>query len=54
MMILGGAIIPPVQDKSADVFNIQSSYWIAAACFAYLLFYAFRAKIVLDKQNVTY
>ncbi len=54
MMILGGAIIPPVQGKLADVFNIQSSYWIAAACFAYLLFYAFRAKIVLDKQNVTY
>lgn len=54
MMILGGAIIPPVQGKLADVFNIQSSYWIAVACFTYLLFYAFRTKTVLDKQNVTY
>ncbi|MFK7782297.1 MFS transporter [Psychroserpens sp.] len=54
MMILGGAIIPPVQGKLADVFNIQSSYWIAVACFGYLLFYAFRTKNVLDKQNVTY
>ena len=54
MMILGGAIIPPVQGKLADVFNIQSSYWIAVACFAYLLFYAFRAKTVLDKQGVEY
>ncbi|WP_400075107.1 MFS transporter [Winogradskyella sp. R77965] len=54
MMILGGAIIPPVQGKLADVFNIQSSYWIAVACFAYLLFYAFRTKTVLDKQGVTY
>lgn len=54
MMILGGAIIPPVQGKLADVFDIQSSYWIAVACFAYLLFYAFRTKTVLDKQNVTY
>ncbi|PQV45957.1 FHS family L-fucose permease-like MFS transporter [Jejuia pallidilutea] len=54
MMILGGAIIPPVQGKIADVFNIQSSYWIAVACFGYLLFYAFRTKTVLDKQNVTY
>jgi FHS family L-fucose permease-like MFS transporter len=54
MMILGGAIIPPVQGKLADVFNIQASYWIAVACFAYLLFYAFRTKTVLDKQNVTY
>lgn len=54
MMILGGAIIPPVQGKLADVFSIQSSYWIAVACFAYLLFYAFRTKTVLDKQGVEY
>ncbi|MBU2940097.1 MFS transporter [Lacinutrix sp. C3R15] len=54
MMILGGAIIPPLQGKLADVFNIQSSYWIAVLCFVYLLFYAFRTKTVLDKQGVTY
>ncbi|WP_353776862.1 MFS transporter [Winogradskyella sp. 3972H.M.0a.05] len=54
MMILGGAIIPPVQGKLADVFSIQSSYWIAVACFVYLLFYAFRTKTVLDKQGVDY
>ncbi|MBC2843529.1 MFS transporter [Winogradskyella flava] len=54
MMILGGAIIPPVQGKLADVFTIQSSYWIAVACFVYLLFYAFRTKTVLDKQGVEY
>ncbi|MFC0603793.1 MFS transporter [Winogradskyella pulchriflava] len=54
MMILGGAIIPPVQGKLADVFSIQGSYWMAVACFAYLLFYAFRTKTVLDKQGVTY
>ena len=54
IMILGGAIIPPLQGKLADVFNIQSSYWMAVLCFAYLLFYAFRAKSVLDKQGVEY
>ena len=54
MMILGGAIIPPLQGKLADVFNIQSSYWMAVLCFAYLLFYAFRAKSVLDKQGIEY
>ena len=54
MMILGGGIIPPVQGKLADVFTIQSSYWMAVACFAYLLFYAYRTKTVLDKQGVTY
>jgi FHS family L-fucose permease-like MFS transporter len=54
MMILGGAIIPPVQGKLADVFTIQASYWMAVACFGYLLFYAFRTKAVLDKQGVEY
>ncbi|WP_281846153.1 MFS transporter [Olleya namhaensis] len=54
MMILGGAIIPPLQGKLADVFGIQPSYIVAALCFGYLLFYAFRTKSVLDKQGVTY
>ena len=54
MMILGGAIIPPVQGKLADVFGIQPSYWIAVLCFVYLLFYAFRTKTILDKQGIEY
>ncbi|WP_034061110.1 MFS transporter [Lacinutrix jangbogonensis] len=54
MMILGGAIIPPLQGKLADVYSIQSSYWMAVLCFAYLLFYAYRAKSVLDRQGVEY
>jgi MFS transporter, FHS family, L-fucose permease len=52
MMILGGAIIPPIQGKLADIFSIQSSYWIAVFCFAYLIFYAFLTKKVLLKQGV--
>ena len=54
MMILGGAIIPPLQGKLADIFSIQSSYVIAILCFVYLLFYAFRTKTILDKQGVIY
>lgn len=54
MMILGGAIIPPLQGKLADIFSIQGSYWVAVACFVYLLFYSFRTKTVLDKQGVEY
>jgi FHS family L-fucose permease-like MFS transporter len=54
MMILGGAIIPPLQGKIADIFSIQSSYWVAVVCFLYLFFYAFRTKSVLDRQGVTY
>ena len=52
MMILGGAIIPPLQGKLADIFSIQSSYWIAVICFIYLLFYTFKTKTALQKQGL--
>lgn len=52
MMILGGAIIPPLQGKLADIFSIQSSYWIAVLCFIYLLFYTFKTKSALQKQGL--
>ena len=52
MMILGGAIIPPVQGKIADIFSIQESYWIAVLCFAFLLAYSFITQKVLAKQNL--
>lgn len=54
MMILGGAIIPPLQGKLADIFDIQSSFIIGAACFAYLAFFAFFVKSVLKKQGVNF
>jgi len=52
MMILGGAIIPPVQGKLADIFSIQESYWVAVLCFAFLLIYSFITQKVLAKQNL--
>ena len=52
MMILGGAIIPPLQGKLADIFNIQSSYWVAILCFIYLLIYTYRTKSTLQKQGL--
>ena len=52
MMILGGAIIPPIQGKLADIFSIQSSYWVAVICFLYLLVYAFLTKNVLSAQGI--
>ena len=54
MMILGGAIIPPLQGKLADIFSIQSSYWIAVICFIYLLFYAYKTKSVLKTQGISF
>ena len=52
MMILGGAIIPPLQGKLADVIGIHNSYWIAAICFLYLAFFAQRVQGILKKQNI--
>ncbi len=63
MMILGGGIIPPIQGKFADYlqasssvdgYGIHASYWIAAACYAYLAFFAFVVKGILTKQGVNY
>ena len=54
MMILGGAIIPPIQGKLADLFNIHNSYWITVVCFVYLMFFALRVKTILKAQGVDY
>lgn len=54
MMILGGAIIPPIQGKMADLFSIHNSYWITVVCFAYLIFFAVKVKKVLKSQGVNY
>lgn len=54
MMILGGAIIPPLQGKLADLFDIQSSFIIGVACFIYLTFFAFFVKSVLKKQGLNF
>tara|TARA_Y100000589_G_scaffold332019_1_gene388618 strand:- start:3645 stop:5288 length:1644 start_codon:yes stop_codon:yes gene_type:complete len=50
MMILGGAIIPPLQGKLADIMDIHSSYWIAVLCFVYLAFFAHRVGNILNSK----
>ncbi len=54
MMILGGAIIPPLQGGLADLTNIHSSYWIPVICFAYLAFFAWRVSGTLRKQGIDF
>jgi MFS transporter, FHS family, L-fucose permease len=54
MMILGGAIIPPLQGYIADLTSIQSSYWIPFICFGLLAGYALAVKQVLIKQGINY
>jgi FHS family L-fucose permease-like MFS transporter len=52
MMILGGAIIPPLQGKLSDIIGIQSSFIVGAVCFAYIAFFAFYVNKLLKKRGV--
>ena len=39
MMIVGGALIPPLQGVLADNFGVQRSFVLPLVCYVYLLFY---------------
>jgi len=54
MMILGGAIIPPLQGALSDKINIHSSYIVAVVCFLYLAWHAIQTKKVLKKQGLDF
>lgn len=51
MMILGGAIIPPVQGFLADTSGIHNSYIVPALGFVYLIFFAWKVSGILKKQG---
>lgn len=52
MMILGGAIIPPVQGILADTSGIHFSYIVPVICFAYLVYFAIKVGSELKKQGI--
>lgn len=63
MMILGGAIIPPIQGKLADYlqtksdvvgYGIHQSYWVAVICFGVIAAFAFIVKGILKGQGIDY
>lgn len=56
MMIMGGGIISLAQGVLADnnLLGIQYSYIIGVLCFAYLAFYAIKAKSILKNQGIDY
>ncbi|MCU7551551.1 MFS transporter [Chitinophagaceae bacterium LB-8] len=56
MMIMGGGIISLLQGFLAgDAFlGIQMSFLVGVACFAYLAFYAIKAKAILKAQGIDY
>lgn len=53
MMILGGAIIPPLQGKLSDITGIQSSFVVSVLCFCYLAVFAVWVRSILKKQGVS-
>lgn len=56
MMIMGGGIIPLLQGILAEdnLLGIQWSYLVGVLCFAYLAYYAIKAKAVLKAQGIDY
>jgi len=58
MMILGGALIPPLQGKIADLTGPQLSFLVPVVCYLYLAFYGFKGYKAgrsqdVDKQALT-
>lgn len=56
MMIMGGGVISLLQGYVGDnnLLGIQHSYIVGVLCFAYLAFYAVRAKAILKAQGVDF
>lgn len=55
MMILGGAVIPPLQGAFGDgALGLHKSYLVAAACFVVLALLALKLKSVLQKQGLDF
>ena len=55
MMILGGAIIPPLQGVFGDsITGLHKSYLVAAACFVILAFLALKLRSVLKSQGLDF
>jgi len=54
MMIMGGGLISALQGYLADKIGIQYSYIMGVICFAYLVFYAVKAKSILKNQGIDY
>ena len=54
MMILGGAILPPIQGKLADVIGIHESFIIGSLGFLYLAYFAYFVKNTLKRQGIEF
>lgn len=53
VMVCGGGILPLIQGGIADVTTYLTSYWLIAACLAYILFYALYGSKNVNKDIIT-
>jgi len=54
MMIMGGGIVSWLQGYVADLTSIHLSYIVGVICFAYLAFYAWKVRSILENQGVDF
>ena len=54
MMIMGGGIVSWLQGVISDQVGIHFSYIVGVVCFAYLVFYAIKAKSILKSQGIDF
>lgn len=56
MMILGGAVVPPLQGLIADYTSAQVAFAVPLVCYAYLVWYGFKGckigKEKIEKQSI--
>jgi FHS family L-fucose permease-like MFS transporter len=53
MGIVGGALIPPLMGKVADVVGLHSSFFVPMICYVYILFYGLKGSTPKLPQGVT-
>lgn len=53
VMVCGGGILPLIQGGIADATSYLKSYWLVAACLAYILFYALAGSKNVNKDIST-
>ena len=50
-MVIGGALLPPMQAALADAVGVQLSYFVPVACYAYLAWYGFVGHINREPET---
>lgn len=50
MAVVGGAIIPLIYGKMADIFSTQAAYWVCLPCYLILLWYSIQGYRLKGRQ----